>query len=313
MHSAIRRKIRDTASTAAARVLVGLVLGAVVIALAIWLLPEWLNPSTSVDPTSKLTVAESLAAKNATRTALVALLVAIVGTGTLLYTVRSYRLARTGQVTDRYTKAVGQLGEKDKPQVRVGGVYALEKMVRDSPQDRRAVIDVLVAHVREAQALAPEPAPENEIPLDVSAALQVLGRLPRSDDMPALDLRGLDLRKADLTKVNFSGCLLQGTRLDGSELVGANLRAAFLNGAVLAGAKLATADLIQADLTEVSLAGADFFGTKILPGQVSMKQKGEALNWEHASLYTAAGGVLRPSGVASPSSGETIKPAGSKA
>lgn len=293
MQSLIQQKIR-AAAVPAARVLVGLVLGGTAIALAIWLLPEWLNPSTSVDPTSKLTIAESLTAKNATRAALVALLVAVVGTGTLLYTIRSYRLARTGQVTDRYTKAVGQLGETDKPQVRVGGVYALEKMILDSPHDRRAVIDVLVAHVREAQTLAAEPPPENEIALDVAAALRVLGRLPRGDDTPALDLRGLDLRTADLTKANLSGCLLQGTRLDGSELVGANLRAAFLKGAVLANAKLATADLIQADLTEVSLAGADFFGTKILPRQLSTKQRTEVLNWQHASIYSAAGGVLRP-------------------
>lgn len=294
MYAALWRKVRGTVSTEAARVLAGLALGTVVIALAIWLLPEWLNASTRVDPTGKLTPGESLTAKNATRTALVALLVAIGGIGTLLYTVRSYRLAHTGQVTDRYTKAVEQLGEKGKPQVRVGGVYALEKIVRDSPQDGNAVIDVLVAHVRETRAVSPEPRPESEIPLDTSAALRVLGRLPRVDGMPVLDLRGLDLRKVDLTRANLSGCLLHGTRLDGSVLVGASLRAALLTDAVLAHANLATADLIRADLTNVSLEGADFFGTKILPEQLTEKQKKEVLHWEYADLYTVAGGGLRP-------------------
>ena len=42
----------------------------------------------------------------------------------LAYTARTYRLSREGQLTDRYTKAVEQLGS-DKIEVRLGGLYAL--------------------------------------------------------------------------------------------------------------------------------------------------------------------------------------------
>jgi hypothetical protein len=61
--------------------------------------------------------------------------------GTLIYTGRSFRLSQRtfelteqGQVTDRFTKAVEQLGS-DKLDVRIGGVYALERVARDSAID----------------------------------------------------------------------------------------------------------------------------------------------------------------------------------
>jgi hypothetical protein len=64
------------------------------------------------------------------------------------FTARTYALNREGQVTDRYTKAVGQLGADSSP-VRVGGVYALERIGNDSDKDRTTIIYVLGAFIRE--------------------------------------------------------------------------------------------------------------------------------------------------------------------
>ena len=47
---------------------------------------------------------------------------------------RTHELTEQGQVTDRYTKAIEQLGS-DKLDVRIGGIYALERVARDSPRD----------------------------------------------------------------------------------------------------------------------------------------------------------------------------------
>lgn len=290
--SSAREKIRAAAATRTARVTVAIVAGLTLIVLAIWLLPDLLNPATNLDPDSKLKIETLLTAKNATRASLVALLVALVGIGTFLYTIRSYRLARTGQVTDRYTKAVGQLAD-DKPQVRVGAVYALERIVRDSPQDRRAVVDVLLAHVRDARALTPSAAPTGGLPLDVSAAVQVLGRQDRSG-LPALDLRRLDLRGIDLTNADFAGCHLEDSNLERAVLIGANLRGAFLTNAILTGANLSSGDLFQADLTGAEVTGATVYLTKIHPDQLSEEQKRAVNNWATAALYTGAGGTVRP-------------------
>src|SRR5215467_11696455 len=50
---------------------------------------------------------------------------------TILVGIVNYRGARSGQVTDRLTKAVEQLGNSN-PQVRMGAIYELEQIARDS-------------------------------------------------------------------------------------------------------------------------------------------------------------------------------------
>ena len=94
-------------------------------------------------------------AREAVRTQLLTLGAGIFAAGALLYTARNFALSRRtveiteqGQVTDRYTKAIEQLGS-DKLDVRMGGIYALERVARDSPRDHPTVMEVLAAFVRE--------------------------------------------------------------------------------------------------------------------------------------------------------------------
>jgi hypothetical protein len=51
-------------------------------------------------------------------------------------------------VTDRYTKAIEQHGS-DKLDVRIGSIYALERIARDSARDHPTVMEVLTAFIRE--------------------------------------------------------------------------------------------------------------------------------------------------------------------
>src|SRR5580692_4971184 len=46
-------------------------------------------------------------------------------------------LALSSQMTDRFTKAIDQLGSPNKA-VRIGGIFALERIARDSLRDRSA-------------------------------------------------------------------------------------------------------------------------------------------------------------------------------
>jgi hypothetical protein len=69
------------------------------------------------------------------------------------------QLTHEGQITDPFTKAVDQLGSQHLD-VRVGGIYALERSARDSPPDRPTVEEVLTAFVRgHAPWPPPPPAP----------------------------------------------------------------------------------------------------------------------------------------------------------
>src|SRR5262245_33847503 len=61
------------------------------------------------------------AARDAARGRLLTLGAGLVAVGALLFTARSFLLSRQGQVTDRYTKAIEQLGS-EKPDVRIGGI-----------------------------------------------------------------------------------------------------------------------------------------------------------------------------------------------
>jgi hypothetical protein len=56
-------------------------------------------------------------------------------------------------VTARCTKAIEQLGS-DRLDVRVGGIYALERIAHDSPRDHLAVLEVLAAFIREQRSRA---------------------------------------------------------------------------------------------------------------------------------------------------------------
>lgn len=93
---------------------------------------------------------------------------------------RTVEITEQGQVTDRYTKAIEQLGS-DKLDVRIGAIYALERVARDSPRDHPTLMEVLAAFVREHSREQWRPAKlddESRLPLtrpDVQAAVQAHG------------------------------------------------------------------------------------------------------------------------------------------
>ena len=93
-------------------------------------------------------------AYEAVRTQLLTLGAGVFAAGALIYTARNFTLARRahvlteqGQVTDRYTKAIEQLGSAAMD-VRIGGIFALERIARDSARDHPTVMEVLAAFIR---------------------------------------------------------------------------------------------------------------------------------------------------------------------
>jgi hypothetical protein len=111
---------------------------AVVGVLVLWVLPALLTRR----PSAGLSAAEQLKAANDVRATLVGFVLAVGAAGTLVFTARTFRLNQQGQVTERYTRAVGQIGDASL-EVRIGGYLRLERIGRDSPDDRRTVVYVL--------------------------------------------------------------------------------------------------------------------------------------------------------------------------
>ena len=180
-------------------------------ALAGIILVVWKLPSLLYGDVTQASADARLQAASGFRTALVAGLAGLAALGSLAIANRTYRLAQQGQLTDRYTKAIEQLGS-DKPDVRLGGIYALERIAKDSAQDGATIAEVLTAFIRGRAPWPPsrpdqpgKDTPIDDIPFlryrapDVQAALTVLGRQPSMTASQPLNLGDTDLRRADLT------------------------------------------------------------------------------------------------------------------
>lgn len=231
-------------------------------------------------------------------------------------TMKALEMTREGQVTDRYSKAIEQLGSSDMG-VRIGGIYALERVARDSDRDHPAVMEVLAALVRQ-HSHDPSPrsgdtfASEFMIMADVQAAVSVLGhRNPAYDhghvDLQRADLTGADLRNARLEKawlheVNFTGADLSGANLAGAILFEADFTRATLDGVDLTDVMLASAQLIdanlaqtrsfspryldQAQLASANLSGLDLTGVSMRSANLSRADCTGA-NFTRADLFDA--------------------------
>ena len=186
--------------------------------------------------------------------------------GTIYVAWRRVEVAKEGQITERFTRAIDQLGS-EKMAIRLGGIYALERIAKDSEKDHWQVMEVLAAYVREnspsdwspgtPQAFSP-------IPFDIQAILEVLGRRNTEYENPKqrLNLRMTDLRAAEL---------------EGADFRRADFRLANLHNVYFKDADLSEAKLFQANIENASLEGTDLRGANL----------GVLWNWTQSQLDSA--------------------------
>ncbi len=195
------------------------------------------------------------------RTAILATLAGMIALAGAVFTGLSYRLNRAGQITDRFTKAIDQLGATDengnpKIDIVLGGIYALERIAWDSKDDHPQVVEVLTAYVREHARYQPEapaattssepgqndeaasseavsPGVRPRLAADVQAAMSVLARRDITQDREGyrLNLAGADLRR--LVVIAREGGHLERGILDRAHLEGADLNDAQLDMPIL--------------------------------------------------------------------------------
>jgi hypothetical protein len=185
---------------------------------------------------------------------------------------RTLELTEQSTVTGRYTAAIGQLGS-DKADIRLGGIYALERIARDSIRDQPTVMAVLAAFVREhshdpdahrpipRRPEQPAQAPErHRLRTDLKAALVVIGRRDHEQDRDRIDLMAAALSQvrlsdADLSQANLSRADLSHARLRNTDFSNTNLSRADLSRSDLCGANLTGANLTDTDLRGTNLSG----------------------------------------------------------
>jgi uncharacterized protein YjbI with pentapeptide repeats len=273
--------------------LVLVVLVPALLVLSVFYLPEWfIDEPTGLNA---LTGNELVQAENAleqTRNAFRTTLVQAVGGALVLLTfgvgLGQLVIARQGQLVDRFTKTVQQLGDPALD-VRLGAIFGLHQ-ISARPEYARPVAEILVAYLKlnatepvndvkgqsddrgeddgapkvrkpSSASIAGTGAAGQRVRLrpDLQAALRILvaERLWARATRTQLDLSFIQVRHADLAGVDLSDVVLIGATLDGSNLRRARLVKADLRRASLAGADLFGADLTRANLTGAKLAEAD--------------------------------------------------------
>lgn len=236
-------------------------------------------------------------ARNDARGRLLTLGAGLIATGALAFTARSYTLSRRtyelteqSQVTDRYTKAIAQLGD-DKLDIRIGGIYALERVARNSVRDFTTVMEVLAAFIREhsrepwperpRRKLRPSPSRTSGPRPDVHAALIVIARRDIKNDRWGIDLTGANLAGAKLSRMP-----LKWAKLDRAILTGANLGQTDLTQASLKKADLREASLFMAHLMQAHLDDADLTGASLHDAELQRARLSGA-NFSKADLFGA--------------------------
>lgn len=292
----------------------------------------------SLDPNvaKRLTPAERLKAENDIRMALIqgvgGLIVLIGGLAAwrqiqinrdaLLNSLESnaeqLRLSQEGQITERFTRAIDQLGGTS-IEVQLGGIYALERIAKESEYDRIPIIEILTAYVR---MHSPWPPKDGSIETDlllsvrapaIQAIMTVLGRREITQDdtinlsgkftfdgdrieiyyrtSSPLQLSGVDLRKADLVKANLIGAMLMKSNLEKAEFQSAQMQSADLRGAILKEARFDHADLAGVQLSDAHLEGADLTDALNLDGALLLGARADFhttwptdFNWRNAGV-----------------------------
>lgn len=224
--------------------------------------------------------------------------------------IQNAKAAQDKQITERFAKATEQLGS-EKIEVRLGAIYTLERIAKDSKDDHWTVMEVLTAFVRENAPLPTknveflintwlnnskviETQQELKICTDIQAALTVIGRRTCAYDPPnngGLDLRNTSIVGANIKEANLQRAIFREANLQKADLYKVDLQIADLNKvnlqwAILIKANLQKAELGDANLFKCSLNKANLQGAYLAKANLQQAYLTEA-NLQGAALWSA--------------------------
>lgn len=232
--------------------------------LILWFFPTYQILDLDLDDQSRIKIQNELRLT----------LAHIMGGGLLIWGLylgwRRVVIAQEGQITDRFSKAIEQLGSK-KIEVWIGGILALERIAKDSnTKDYWTIMEVLTAFVRNNSRRIAQSIDQGR--LTVGYQEKLFSDLKENEDNPAADIQialtvigrraksygAGEPQKVDLSNSYLSNINLMGANLKGVDFTGSTLRCAKLNAAFLEGAEFYRADLEGANLSQAFLKGVSF-------------------------------------------------------
>jgi uncharacterized protein YjbI with pentapeptide repeats len=206
---------------------------------------------------------------------------------------RNAKLTEEGQITDRFGKAVEKLAS-DTLSVRLGGIYALERIARDSERDHWPVMEILTAYVRERGQITTtedsEPVDTPPAAADIHAVLTVLSRRAwyREEEHEILDLSGVNLSDISLPSgacfrnAKLTHCVIQNANWSGVDLSRADLA-----GTLIQEVTMQKAFLQDANLDECRIQGVNMVAAKMMHATLNAA-KIENTTFVHADLEAAS-------------------------
>lgn len=217
---------------------------------------------------------------------------------------------REGQITECFSRAITQLGD-ERLALRLGGIYALERIARDSHRDHWSVMQVLTAYVRELarwtpqgedteyvplRELLPDSTGEvdrkiflavrgrrHQVPADIQAVLDVLRKRQPAfgrGEHRGLNLEYADLRGAQLEGANLRWAYMPCTNLDQAYLWSANMDIARMWGSSLRDAQMYEASLRETELPYAQLQWADLMCADLEGADLKYADLDHAWLWE---------------------------------
>ena len=200
---------------------------------------------------------------------------------------RQAATAQLGLLNERYQKSAEMLGNHDMQSVRLGGIYALNRLAAERPEDYHVqimklfgafVVDQTGSKMPRGNVVESECDKEKEEPVqqsepklaqDVQEVMRLIAE--RDEERIALESKeklrlnlshssivGFTLREANFSNINFTKANLSRVRIWDSCFTGT-----VLPGANLAGADLTRADLQGVDMRRVDLTGASLIGANL--------------------------------------------------
>lgn len=168
--------------------------------------------------------------------------------GTYLISLDKQDLDREAQMTDRFSKAITHLGD-EKQAIRIGGLYELERVAKDSPKDLATIRKVILTYLHDNYSIRNEATESTKFAVEkreqsnglaisfyssnteLQTLINIIQGLSNEDDR--LDFSGLNLLDKSLTRGRYSLANFSGTNLSGSNIFASNFSHSNFKDAIL--------------------------------------------------------------------------------
>jgi len=151
--------------------------------------------------------------------------------------------------TDRYSKAIDQLGS-DNPQVRLGGIFALEKISESSPDYASVITKVLATYIRQKSH-----SNDSTVFEELQAAIDIISYKDNHENYERDRIREINISNVRLRKFDFNNSLLKNAKMIASDFSESN----FVN-ANLTRVTAYEASFFKTNLTNANLSNSNFYG-----------------------------------------------------